>query len=110
MGTTTNRIWNFGLQRPSHDELKKCIQRNLRKADHTYFSDLNHSLMEYFMRHFRRRANRRNAAARQPNASDSSSEEDFNFNADLSGGDDNDDEDGNDNDNIFDRGGQCNTS
>lgn len=67
------------------------------------------------MRHFSRRANRRvNAASRQANASDTSSEVEFNFNGELSGGDDNNDDDDDadeDNENFFDQNGQqCATS
>lgn len=105
------------MQKPSHDDLEKCIRNNFRKTDHTYFSDLNHSLMEYFMRHFSRRAHRRvDAAARQANASNTSSDVEFNFNGVLNGGDDNnggddDDDDDEDNENIFDPNGQqCSTS
>lgn len=67
------------------------------------------------MRHFSRRANRRvDTASRQATASNTSSDDEFNFNGELSGGDDNhddDDDEDDDNENFFDRNGQsCTTS
>lgn len=66
------------------------------------------------MRHFSRRANRHvDAASRQATASDTSSDDEFNFNGEISGVEDNndDDDEDDDNENFFDRNGQsCTTS
>lgn len=69
----------------------------MRPSDDTYFSDLNLSLMEYFMRHFYRR---RNMAARQDH-SDESNDDTYHYNGDT------DDED-----EVFRgyNGQSCNTS
>lgn len=68
----------------------------MRRTDNAYFTDLNHSLLEYFVRHFSRRRNVLNSLPLRTEAN-TSSDDDFNFHRDLSD-DDNHDDDGDDDD------------